>query len=308
MISEFIIFGAILSIIATGFFRKHNPKQTSIILAKSRKNHVVIVGYSNLGQHIQKYLDKMGIKWVIIEPNEDLVKHLINKEQAIITRKPKNLEVLVDASIQNAQLVILTENDLETLVLVSGLTRDLNKNCKIVARCFDDSIAKTLEKIFGCQTISTSRYVSEFIFEKIKKLNPKNAIIAGYTNTTKRLIKYFKELGIKYTIIEKDKNKVADVLNNEPIIVGDASDKENLTNAGIKNTDVVITLIKDAEEVILISDAVRELNKDCKLFCRFYYEDVGAVLEQPPFNAIVISKAQHTLNKLIEMGVFDFIR
>ena len=61
----------------------------------------------------------------------------------------------------------------------------------------------------------------------------------------------------------------------------------------------------DAETVILIADEIREINKSCYLICRFFHEEVAAILERPPFNAYVLSTSQNTLNKLIEDGIFN---
>ncbi|MHA1229408.1 MAG: hypothetical protein ACTSPQ_02055 [Candidatus Helarchaeota archaeon] len=62
VISEFVIFGVIFSVITTGFYRKYNPEQTSLALARFRKNHVVIIGYSHLGIRIKNYLDQIHKK------------------------------------------------------------------------------------------------------------------------------------------------------------------------------------------------------------------------------------------------------
>ncbi|MHA1271587.1 MAG: NAD-binding protein [Candidatus Helarchaeota archaeon] len=305
VISEFVIFGILFSLITTGLYRKYNPKHTSLTLARSRKNHVIIIGYDHLGRRIRDYLDKIGIKWVIIEPNENLISDLIRREDSVIVDKAYSLQVLNDASIQKAKLVITTNNDLETLIVATSIIRDVNKKCKIVCRCFDDSIAQILEKRFMCKTISTSKYTAELIETDIKNLGIKKLTIIGYTNTSKRLLSIFKMLGIEYTLIEKNRQKVADILDDEPVLVGDAKDKDNLIEAGIETSDMAIVLIDKADEVVLIADAIRELNNKCHLICRFFYEDIGEVLEHPPFNAKVISQSKNALEKLIEMNIFN---
>ncbi|MBD3228887.1 MAG: hypothetical protein GF329_11930 [Candidatus Lokiarchaeota archaeon] len=305
IISEFVIFGVIFSVITTGFFRKYNPKQTCINYARSLKNHAVIIGYSHLGRRLRRFLYKNNIECVIIEENENLVKHLIELESPVIIRKPYNINILKDANIQAAKLVFTTKNDLETLIVSTSLTRQLNTSCKIVCRCFDDSVAEILEKKIRCKTISTSKYARDHILNEVKKLNVKSTIIIGYTNLTIRLMFAFSSLGIKYTIIEKDKNKVLDIIDDQPVIVGDAKDKENLREAGIDDIDMVIALIDVADEILLIADIIRELNQDCHLMCRFFHEEVGNVLEQH-FNAKVISQSKNALKNLIKEGFFEF--
>ncbi|MHA1300974.1 MAG: NAD-binding protein [Candidatus Helarchaeota archaeon] len=182
----------------------------------------------------------------------------------------------------------------------------MNKKCKIICRCFNDSIAEVLEKTFDCKIISTSYYAANFILSEITEKSIKNIIIVGYTNVTRRLIDRFQNMEIKYKIIEKNKNLVTDIIDDGSVIVGDAKDKDRLIEAGIHDADMAIVLVDRADEVIVIADKAKELKKDCHLICRFFHEDVGAILEKPPFNAKVISQSKHALEKIIEEGIFEF--
>ena len=305
IMSEFFIFSILFSIITTGFFRKYNPRQTALALARSQKDHTVIIGYSHLAKRIREYLIKNKMPYVIIEPNEDLIQDLIEEECPVIIRKIHELNVLKDANVQDAKLIFTAKNDLETLIVSTGLIREINKYCKIVSRCFDDSIAKILEKTYNCETISTSKFSCRYIMDEIKKLNVTSTIIIGWNNTTKRLISNLKSQGITYTIIERDRRKVVDIIDDEPIIIGDGKDKDNLQEAGIDNIHMIIILIDKADEVLLISDSIRELNQKCDLICRFFHEDVGEILERPPFNANVISLSKHALDSMIKEGLFN---
>ena len=306
VISEFIIFGIIFTVITTDFYRKYSPKQTSLALAQSMRGHTVIFGYSHLGQQIRNYLLKNKKDYVVIEPDEDLVRELLDEECPVIVREAHDIDVLKDASIQHAKLVIATKNDLETIIVATSHVRDLNKTCKIICRCFDDSVAEMLEKTFKCKTISTSKYASKFLLKEIKAKPISNAIIVGYNNIGKRLIESFKTQGVNYTLIERDKEKAEAIINDEPVIIGDAKDEDDLKKAGIASADAVIILVDKADEVVVIADKIRELKTDCELFCRFFHEDVGEILGKTPFNAKVISKSKYALDLLIRDGVFGF--
>ncbi|MHA1380748.1 MAG: NAD-binding protein [Candidatus Helarchaeota archaeon] len=305
-ISEFVIFGIIISVIVSDFYRKYSPKQTALELARNMSNHVVIIGYSQLGAQIREYLININKKYVVIEPDEEKVEELLAAECPVITRSPNSIKVLKDANVEHADLVITTQNDLETLIVATSHTRDLNKDCRIVCRCYNDSLAEVLTKTYNCKIISTSKYAAHYILTELEKEPVENVLIVGFTNTTKRLIEKFKILNIKYKIIEKNKSTVENVLDNEPIILADAKDKDNLKEAGILNANVAILLVDRADEVLVIADCIKDLKSDCKLICRFYHGDVGEILGKPPFNAIVISQSKHTLDNLIKEGVFDF--
>ncbi|NVM03870.1 MAG: NAD-binding protein [Candidatus Helarchaeota archaeon] len=305
-LSELIIFGIILTFIITEFYRKYNPIQTALEQARSMREHTIIIGYSHLGKQIRNYLVINNKECLVIEPDEELVRELLDEECPVIIRKAYDIDVLKDASVQHAKLVFITRNDLDTLIVATSKIRDLNKRCKIVCRCFDDSVAEIIEKTFNCKTISTSRYASEFILKEIQAKNVENSIIIGYNNIAVRLIESFKTQGIKYKIIERERNRIEDIIDDEPVIVGDAKDEDNLKKAGIEDVDMVIALVDRADEVVVIADKVRDLNKNCGLICRFFHEDVGEILGKPPFNAIVISRSKHALDLLINEGVFNF--
>ena len=308
MISELIIFGIIITILVTDFYRRYNPKQTAEILAEHLENHTIIIGYSHLGQQIRDYLVQKGENCVVIEPNEELVQNLIAEECPVIVRAVHNEDVLKSANLDHAKLVITTRNDLETLIVSTGLIRDQNKYINVICRCFDDSIAKILETTYNCKTISTSKYATEYILNEIDFESTKRVVIIGFTNVTRRIIAKLKKNLIQYTIIDRDRENFEDLLDQEPIIIGDAKDEENLKEAEITKADKAIVLVDRADEVLIISDKIKKLNSKCELICRFFHEDVGEILGKPPFNAKVISQSQHALEQLIQQGAFQFKR
>jgi Trk K+ transport system NAD-binding subunit len=212
--------------------------------------------------------------------------------------------VLRDANVEHAKLVLTTKNDLETLVIATDLIREINPRCRIVCRCFDDTIAKIIEKKSDCETISTSKYACEFIMNEAERWKAKDVLILGCNNTARRLMKIFRLKNINYRVIERNRKHVEDIIDEEPITIGDAKDPDLLKEVGIATTDLVIIMIDNPQQLLLIADAVRELNEKCHLLCRFFHEEFAEILEKPPFNALVMSKSKHTLQRLIDKGVF----
>ncbi len=304
IMSDFIIFGLLIGLVTIGLYRNYHPKQTCLALSKAMKNHTIIIGYSHLGQRIRKYLLKKNKKYVVIEENEQLIEGLIENEEPVIVGKPFKMEVFENANVKAAKLVLFTQNDLEILVVGTNLTRDVNKTGKIVCRCFDDSLAQILEKQLQCKVISTSLFAADFIITEVDKLKAKNILLIGCTHTTRRLLQKFKDRNITYKLIERNREAVEDLIDEEPVIIGDSKDKDVLKEAGVASADLVIILIDTVTEILLTADSIRELNKNCALIGRFFHEEVAEILEKPPFNALVISTSKHTLEKLIEMGIF----
>ncbi|MHA1266631.1 MAG: NAD-binding protein [Candidatus Helarchaeota archaeon] len=77
-----------------------------------------------------------------------------------------------------------------------------------------------------CETISTAAFASAYIWNELEKYQTKNLIIIGCTNTARRLIEKLKATSISYRLIENQLEKVKDLLDEEPVIVGDAKDKD----------------------------------------------------------------------------------
>ncbi|MFX0068940.1 MAG: NAD-binding protein [Candidatus Hodarchaeota archaeon] len=309
VLSGFVIFGILFSFITIELYRKYNPKETSLILARAMNEHTVVIGYSHLGHRIREFLVENKRKYVIVEEDEELVSDLIEEEEPIVTGK-MSIDLLRDARIERAKLVLITKRDLETQVVAAGLIRDLNKECRIICRFFDDSIADVIEKTYQIQTISTSRFASEYILSEYilddsGKTPIKNVLMIGCTNTARRLSRKLKDNNIKYVLIERDREKAEDFLDREPIIIGDAKDEVLLEMASIDNVDMVIIFIDTVDELLLIADKVREMNKDCRLVCRFFHEEVAEILEKPPFNAKNISTSLQTLRRMIKEGMLD---
>ncbi|HUY00913.1 MAG TPA: NAD-binding protein [Candidatus Deferrimicrobium sp.] len=305
LISQVIIFGWIFMLVTVEIYRKYHPEQTCLALSRSMKDHTVIIGYSHLGQRIREYLSLYNKKFVVADSDRTLLKDLIENEEPVVPLDYIDTNFVKNTNVQDAKLVLITKNDLETLVIATNLIRDVNKKCRIICRCFDDSLAKVLEKKFACETISTSKYAADYILKEIQKLHLTDVLIIGCNNTARRLMQKFRNNNINYKLITKKRETCEDLLDEEPIIIADPTDKDLLIKAGIKTMHSVIILIDDAEQTLLIADTVRELNNDCRLISRFFYEEIAEILEKPPFNALIISTSKNTLEKLIEKGVFS---
>jgi Trk K+ transport system NAD-binding subunit len=305
MISSIIIFGWVFTLITIELYRKYNPVQTCLQLSKSMKNHIVIIGYSHLGQRIREYLVGKKKPYVVVEDDKKLISELIEKEEPVVPLKACDPEMLKYAAIENAKLVMITRNDLEAQVVAVKYVKELNPDCRIICRVFDDSMADIIEKNLGCETISSSRYTAELIYNQLKSLNTKEVLLAGCTNTTRRLINMLKKDGISIKAIEKKEESLEGMLDAGSIIIGNARDRDVLIRAGIKNIDKVIVFIDNAEDVLHIADKIRELNPNCQLICRFFHEQVAEILEKPPFNATVVSTSKHALKKIIESDIFE---
>lgn len=306
--TEFIIFGLIFSLITIDLFRKYNPADTCRELARFCDNHVVIIGYNHIGKRIADYISK-NTKYdvVVIEKKEELVKDLIENEQAVLYDDALKMETLEDANIEKARAVFVMSDNLEVQLVVNANVRELNKRCKLICRVFEDDIGDLISKTYNAKVLSTSKFASEMIFKKITKRNYQNILLIGLNHISLRLIEKIKQLGnINYFIIEEDEEKIEELMvSKETIIIGDPKEAAILNKANIQEIDYVINTISDVTDTILITRKIRELNSICKIISRFFLESVAEVLERPPFRSKVISYSKQTLKIMIKEGLLD---
>jgi CPA2 family monovalent cation:H+ antiporter-2 len=73
--------------------------------------HIVIVGYGRVGRRIASALDQQGIPYVVIEQNRDVVKPLRDLGVAAVLGDAAETEVLAQAHITDASMLVLATKD-----------------------------------------------------------------------------------------------------------------------------------------------------------------------------------------------------
>ncbi|NHI94686.1 MAG: hypothetical protein EAX96_19500 [Candidatus Lokiarchaeota archaeon] len=309
--SEFVIFGLIFSLITVELFRKYNPKETCRLLAKGINNHIILIGYTNLAERLRQHFEFIGKKYVIIEKDEKKAEELIDLEVPLIIDNPGDRTTLEAANIKEAKLVIIADDDIKLLFLSIEEIREINTKIQIIARCFDNDIAQILDRQFGCETISTSRFAAERIEIQAKSIRTKGIgaqikrefLLIGLNHISERLGRSFKKEGRGFKIIDipeyAEKTDFYTRLK-EDVIVGIPWDPQFLYQIGIENYEIIIITIDDIKKVILILNQIREVNKFCKIICRVFSDDIAKIIERKPFEAIPISSSRATLDYLKE--------
>jgi Trk K+ transport system NAD-binding subunit len=305
--TEFIIFGLVFGLITVELFRKYNPAIAAREISKKYSDHVVIIGYTHIGKRIADYLKDRGVKYAIIENNYDKVEDLILKEQAVVNDTPINIEALKDAGIERAKLVFVTSDDFEVQLVVNHNVRRLNPHCRLVARIFEDDVGELISKTYNAEIISTSKYASEVIFDKVRKGNYKKILLIGLNHISLRLIEKFKPKDyINFHLIEENEDLISDFIDdNTYIISGDPKDLATLNKAHVEEIECIINTIPEVKDSFLITKRIRDLNRSCKIISRFFLDSVAEILEKPPFRSEVISSSKDTLEIMIQKGMFD---
>jgi len=309
--TDVIILGLILSLITIELFRKYNPKETCRLVANQMKNHVILIGYTHLAQRIHSYLEEHRKPYVIIDIDEEKVENLIDDEAPVIIDNSSDEKALREANIDDAKLVIIANDDIELLFLTIEQIREMNKNVRIIARCFEEEIASILDKQFDVETLSTSKFAAERIDKQVLTLRPKGIsaqeerdyLIIGLNHISERLGRRFNNVGRNFKIIDipnyAEEEEFSSSLNDK-VVSGDPADFQFLSQIGIREFAVVILLVNDLKKTILILNEIRDLNKNCKIISRVFSEDMATIISKNPFDAIPISSSQETVDWLVE--------
>ena len=132
------------------------------------KGHYIVCGYGKTGKRVTEELLRKGYKVVLIESNSERnekLKDVYDKNLIHIDGDATNDEVLIQAKIDKAKILIsVLTTDAENL-FVTLSAKDLNKNIKVITRVEDASSAMKFKKagtdfIISQIDIATDRIIS----------------------------------------------------------------------------------------------------------------------------------------------------
>ncbi len=101
---------------------------------KYLEGQVVLVGYGRVGRRIAKALDVRAIPYVVVEQNRELVEELRKAQMASVSGNAADPEVLVQAHIARAAMLVIATPDAVNVRHVADIARTLNPGIEIVLR------------------------------------------------------------------------------------------------------------------------------------------------------------------------------
>tara|TARA_B100002049_G_scaffold221095_1_gene190070 strand:+ start:2628 stop:4601 length:1974 start_codon:yes stop_codon:yes gene_type:complete len=110
-------------------------------------NHVVICGFSRVGQTVARFLKPEAIEYVAIESNPILLQEAKAAGEPIIFGHVKQKDILKSAGVERARLVIITFADFEQTQVVVDAIKQIAPKVKILVRMRDDSELETLKEL-----------------------------------------------------------------------------------------------------------------------------------------------------------------
>lgn len=102
--------------------------------SKYLEGQVVLVGFGRVGRRIAQQLDERGIPYVVAEQNRELVEDLRNKGLAAVSGDAAEPEVLIQAHIADAAMLVIATPDTLSVRKMAEIARTLNPGVEIVVR------------------------------------------------------------------------------------------------------------------------------------------------------------------------------
>jgi monovalent cation:H+ antiporter-2, CPA2 family len=118
-----------------GFWRKLDSERTYPELTHNQPgNHVVIIGYGQVGQHLVNLLQSLSVPLLVIEDDAERIATLNQRKVVTLYGDAGNSEVIHHASLDNAAALVSTVPNETTAILAVTTARDLNPKLPIIAR------------------------------------------------------------------------------------------------------------------------------------------------------------------------------
>lgn len=284
--TEVVVFGLVASLVVTNVTRKYRPQDTCRALATRSKDHVVVIGWTNLGRRVADMVSAAGRPVVVVEDDASLVAALVHDEHPLVVGSAQERAVLEAAAVRRAKVVVIATDDLETAAVASRLVREMNATCELVIRCADDDVGTVLAKTYRARAVSTSRLAASFILGHAIKARARAVVVLGKNNVGERVAEALAEKRIPHSHVEI------------------TEDVEKLTAAGVAEADMVVVCDDDLGRNLVRVDRIRDLNKRTRIICRAFHDEAAEVLGRPPFDCVVLSTSKYASESLARSGAF----
>lgn len=129
---------------------RHGPVPAP--LEETIQNHVVVVGYGRVGEHIINILEAIDIPQLVIESDVERVEELNHRGTITLYGDAANSEVITYAGLERARALVVTVADEAACELIVAAARDLVADLPIIVRAATEEGVKRLVE-FGAQDV-----------------------------------------------------------------------------------------------------------------------------------------------------------
>lgn len=302
--TDFVVFGLVVSVLLVEVQRQAQPENTCRAMAEEMRGHAVIFHYTNLGRRTWQLFQEHDIPVTVVEPNLANVEEVIRQGYPCLVASGRSAADVEAVNVAEARFVMTCSEDLESAAVICSLVRQRNPDCGLVVRCPNDDIGEVLAKSFNATVVSTSKVASRYLHDYIAKHQVNNCLVVGGSQLTRRMIPVLQDLKVDYQVLTHEANTIEDLVDEQHYVIGDAHDRITLEQAGVLDTNLVILTEDDLSFNLTVVDAVRDLNKDCRIVCRVFHDDAADVLKAQPFGCDIFSTSRGAVEQLRRQGAF----
>ena len=134
-------------------------------------NHVVICGFSRVGQTIARFLKPEAIEYVAVESNPILVQEGKAAGEPVIFGHVKQKDILKCAGVERARLVIITFTEFEQTQIVIDAIKQIAPEVKILIRTRDDSQLEKLRELGVTEVVPETLEASLMIVSHVLSMS-----------------------------------------------------------------------------------------------------------------------------------------
>jgi len=156
-VGQLLTLSVIVSMILTPFILKKIPAIVNLVFRKTEldtqstvkkeilEDHTIVCGYGSFGKKIINNLKEYDINYITIIDNYDFFEKAIEHDEHAIFGNPAQKNILLEAGIKKAKVVIIAVHDVEHISIIYHAITSVNKDVKIIAKVtnkhvFDSSV------------------------------------------------------------------------------------------------------------------------------------------------------------------------
>jgi len=194
-INQIMISVVILSLLFTSLSLRYVRKFTNYfykgstelfkepIISADIKDHIIVCGYSTLGQKIVKQLRKSNLAYVAVEHNGDHIKTGLKRKDIVFFGNASSKIMLNSLHIKSASAVIIAIDNDEKIRLICEAIRDIDPNISIVLKYTHQSQADSFHDLNITKIIDENKLVATKLIDSAIKCNINYNYDKSHTNT-----------------------------------------------------------------------------------------------------------------------------
>ena len=151
------------------FFPEATEKLKEPIVSSEIRNHIIVCGYSLLGQKIVKELKRKDLQYIAIEHDRKHVENGHKKDDIVFFGNAASRSMLNSVQIKNAAAVIIAIDNDEKVRLICEAIQAIDKNISIIVKISHASQLENLSDLNIKSYINENESVAKLLVSKAMK-------------------------------------------------------------------------------------------------------------------------------------------